>query len=172
MVCRNWAVTDISPVLLSVRRQATGSLDTNPLICGWMCNKFHSRNTFQNAVCLFLYPTVWESPISNLDYAAIYGQTDLMYLMACTRGCFNNVSRALQNILSKFVITKIVLLMRLSSWKFQLEIINIYVISGVAYFREIILESSRNVSETTPRPSGSALFTPWLRWPELILDVW
>ena len=34
---------------------------------------------------------------------------------------------------------------------FQLEILNINVISGIAYFREIILESSRNVSESTPR---------------------
>ena len=35
--------------------------------------------------------------------------------------------------------------------KFQLEILIINVISGVVYFREIILESSRNVSETTPQ---------------------
>ena len=37
--------------------------------------------------------------------------------------------------------------------KFQLEILTIKnVISGVVYFREIILESSRNVSETLPGP--------------------
>ena len=36
--------------------------------------------------------------------------------------------------------------------KFQLEIPTINVISSIVYFREIILESSRNVSETTPRP--------------------
>ena len=34
--------------------------------------------------------------------------------------------------------------------KFQLEILSINVISGIVYFRGIILESSRNVSETTP----------------------
>ena len=34
--------------------------------------------------------------------------------------------------------------------KFQLEILTINVIAGIVYFREIILESSRNVSETTP----------------------
>ena len=34
--------------------------------------------------------------------------------------------------------------------KFQLEILTINVISGIVYFRKIILESSRNVSETTP----------------------
>ena len=34
--------------------------------------------------------------------------------------------------------------------KFQLEIIRINVISGIVYFREIILEGSLNVSETTP----------------------
>ena len=52
-------------------------------------------------------------------------------------------------------ITKIVLLMRISSWKCarvpKAQILNINVISGIAYFREIILESSRNVNETTPR---------------------
>ena len=31
---------------------------------------------------------------------------------------------------------------------FQLEILNIHVISGIVYFREIILETSRNVCET------------------------
>ena len=35
--------------------------------------------------------------------------------------------------------------------KFQLEILTINVITGIVYFREIILESSWNVSETTPR---------------------
>ena len=34
--------------------------------------------------------------------------------------------------------------------KFQLEILTINVISGIVYFREISLKSSRNVSETTP----------------------
>ena len=57
---------------------------------------------------------------------------------------------------------------------FQLEILSINVISDIVYFRKIILKSSRNVSETTPRnplilfpvtvsPSGSndALFEPF-----------
>ena len=34
--------------------------------------------------------------------------------------------------------------------KFQFEILTIDVISSIVYFREIILENSRNVSETTP----------------------
>ena len=34
--------------------------------------------------------------------------------------------------------------------KFRLEILTLNVISSVEDFREIILESSRNVSETTP----------------------
>ena len=34
--------------------------------------------------------------------------------------------------------------------KFQLEILAINVISGAVYFREIILESSQIISETTP----------------------
>ena len=37
--------------------------------------------------------------------------------------------------------------------KFQLEIRTINAISGIVYFRKIVLESSRNVSETTPWPS-------------------
>ena len=80
-------------------------------------------------------------------------------------GCSTNVSRALQNILSKFVFfrnstcdenVKLKICMCAKSHalgthtKFQLEILNINVISGVMYFCEIILESSRNVSETTP----------------------
>ena len=71
-----------------------------------------------------------------------------------------------QDILSNLCITEIVLLMRISSWnfvrepkamllgtrtKFQLKILPINVISGIVYFREIILESSRNLSETTLR---------------------
>ena len=35
--------------------------------------------------------------------------------------------------------------------RFQLEIITMNMFSGIVYFREIIFESSRNVSETTPR---------------------
>ena len=34
--------------------------------------------------------------------------------------------------------------------KFQLEIVTLTVISGIVYFRNIILESSRIVCETTP----------------------
>ena len=34
--------------------------------------------------------------------------------------------------------------------KVQLEILTMNVIPGIVYFREIILESSPNVSETTP----------------------
>ena len=38
--------------------------------------------------------------------------------------------------------------------KFQLEILTKNVIPGIVYFCEIILESSRNVSETTPWSCG------------------
>ena len=88
-------------------------------------------------------------------------------LKLCTPGgCFTNVSRALQNILSKFVYCrkrtsfknfKLKSCMWAQSHtlgthtKFQLEILTINVFSGIVYFREIILESSQNVSETTPR---------------------
>ena len=80
-------------------------------------------------------------------------------------GCFTNVSRALQNILSNFVYCrnrtsdanfKLTLCTCAQSHalgtrtKFQLEILTINVIFGIVYIREIVMESSRNVSETTP----------------------
>ena len=83
----------------------------------------------------------------------------------CPGGCFTNVSRALQKILSKFVYCtnstcdenfKLKLCTCAQSLalgtrtNFQIEILTINVISGVVYFRENILGSSRNVSETAP----------------------
>ena len=38
--------------------------------------------------------------------------------------------------------------------KIQLEILTINVVSGIVYFQEIVLESSRNVSEILPWLSG------------------
>ena len=79
-------------------------------------------------------------------------------------GRFTNVSRALQNIISKFVSCKNRTFygnvkLKLCMWahlgtrmKFQLGILTINVIFGILYFRENILKSSRNVSETTPSP--------------------
>ena len=84
-------------------------------------------------------------------------------------GWFTKVSRALEDILSKFVYYRNLtsgekFKLKLCTWaqsialgtrtKFQLKILTINVISGIVYFREIILESSRNLSETTPRPSN------------------
>ena len=75
------------------------------------------------------------------------------------------VSRALQNLLSKFVYRKnrtsyenfkLKICMCAQSHalgthtKFQLEILTINGILGIVYFRKISLESSRNVSETAP----------------------
>ena len=78
-------------------------------------------------------------------------------------GCFTKVLRALQNVLSKFVYCKNLTFyenfkLKLcmcahalgTRTKFQLEILTINEIFGIVYFREIILKSSRNVSETTP----------------------
>ena len=82
-----------------------------------------------------------------------------------TGGCFTDVSRALQKFFSKFVYCtnstcdenfKLKLCTCAQSkalgtrTNFQIEILTINVISGVVYFRENILGSSRNVSETTP----------------------
>ena len=91
-------------------------------------------------------------------------------------GCFTNVSRALQNILSKFVYFKIP-----SSYenfnlkfytcaqshtldtrvKFRHEILTINVITGSVNFREIDFESSPNVSETTPWSSNGCNNMKW-----------
>ena len=90
-------------------------------------------------------------------------------------GCFTNVSRALQNILLKFMYCRnstcdenFKLKLRMcgqshalgTRTKFQLKILTINVISGVVYFRGIILDSSRNVSETTPRSPFLVITVP------------
>ena len=90
-------------------------------------------------------------------------------IWVCGRGssgsCFTNFSQALQDILSKFVYCrnrtsyenlnlKLCTCARSyalgTSTKFELEILTVNVISVIVYFREIILESSWNVSETIP----------------------
>ena len=86
-------------------------------------------------------------------------------MLRSSGGGFTNVSRALKNILSKCVYPrnstcdenfKLKLCTCAQSHalgthtKFQLEILTINVISGVVYFREIILASSQKVCETTP----------------------
>ena len=85
-----------------------------------------------------------------------------LYQWSRPRGCFTTVSCALKTISRNLCFAEIVLVMRISSsnyvhvhkavlWahiqNFQLKIININVISGIAHFREVILESSRNVNE-------------------------
>ena len=97
-------------------------------------------------------------------------------------GCFTKVSRAIQ--LIKDILSKVVhcwnacydnFKLKLCtcpcfghSTKFQLEILTIKVISGIGYFRDIILESSRNVSETTPRSTKVTQNrrTPVTQWKE------
>ena len=100
-------------------------------------------------------------------------------LIPVSGGCFINVSRALQNILSNFVYCrnrtsyanfKLTLCMCAQSHalctrtQFQLEILTINVISGIVYFREIVLESSRKVSETTPDTRVLFSLVCTLRW--------
>ena len=90
---------------------------------------------------------------------------DDILLLPRPGGCLTNVSRALQYNLSKFAYCrnhtsyenfKLKLCTCAQNHalgtrtKFQLEILTINVISGIVYFRKIILESSRNVNETTP----------------------
>ena len=96
---------------------------------------------------------------------------------------FTNVSRALQDIISKFVYYwnrtsydnfKLKLCTCAQSHalgtrtKFQLEVITENVIFDIVYFREIILKSSRNISETTPRPNVFVISSgDWIPQPTL-----
>ena len=90
-------------------------------------------------------------------------------------GHFTNVSQALQNISLKIcVLQKSYFL-----WEFQADTLYVCpkpcfghtykvsawnspidVISGIVYFSEIILESSRNVNETTPRTTERPVYFP------------
>ena len=102
-------------------------------------------------------------------------------------GCFTNVLRALQNILSKCVYCRNIICdenfkLRLCTCaqnhalgtraKFQLEILPISVISGVGYFCGIILESSRNVNETTPWPLLLSGLLHCRNWTVLVPKPW
>ena len=85
-------------------------------------------------------------------------------------GCFTNVSRAPQNILAKIHNTKNHIYgenfnLKICTCaqskalgtrtKFQLEILITSTICAIHKFRENFLESSRNVSETTPRNANN-----------------
>ena len=88
-------------------------------------------------------------------------------LLEASGYCFTNVSRALQNNLAKIHITgnhiygenfKLKLCTCAQSHaKFQLEILIRTKISAIHKFQENILESSQNVSETTPRELSSEI---------------
>ena len=87
-----------------------------------------------------------------INYALYYIKRRLRHHLLLHIGglvCFTNVSRVLQDILSKFVYCR----NRTSyeNFKLKLEILTVNVIYGIVYFCEIILESSWNVNETTPR---------------------
>ena len=100
----------------------------------------------------------------------------LLDLGGCESGsCFTNVSRALQHNLAKIhnarnhIYGKNFKLKLCVCPKFQLEILIRSTISAIHKFQEYILESSRNVSETTPRSiylllSWSANSTPLVFW--------
>ena len=136
----------------------------------------------------------------NVSKLRVIFQDGGRYLGA-SGGCFTNVSWALQTVFRNLCIAEIRLFMRISSrnvirvpkamltcTNFRLEIFIINVICGIAYFHEIILDSLRNVSETSPchvnfhyhkvqiwlQTRASCSFTrwitahPWLRgFPEL-----
>ena len=108
-----------------------------------------------------------------MDSAVSVTQTPQCFFIK-TGDCFTNVSRALQNNLAKIHITrnhiygenfKLKLCMCTQSHalgtrlKFQLEILIGTKISAIHKFHDNILESLRNVSETTPWNQTSFIFT-------------
>ena len=113
-----------------------------------VCLKIYSKYVLLCCSCSGLVATKRQaSTRDNIDLVPI-----------CVTGGVSLTFREHSKIFSRnLCISEIVLVMRMSSWnlvrtKFQLEILTKNVISGVVYFREIILENSRNVSETTSRP--------------------
>ena len=127
-----------------------GICRVQPRICESMSRWFFLRGRWE-----------WVAFIQDRDSAIL--QTWWIVCVSdktsCVQGLFTNVSRAFRDILLKFVYCR-----KRSSYensklklctcaqtrtKFQLEILTINVISSIVYFREIILESSRKVSETT-----------------------
>ena len=147
------------------------SLETNWFVSLWDPNEKYiisESEHYQRFTFCFAKEFV---PQTGLEYIGKSGCIFLacvsVWLLEKPWGCFTNVSRALQNILSKFMhcrnrtsYEKIKLKLCACAQshslgtrsKFQLQILTINVISCIVYFREIILESSRNVSETTPGP--------------------
>ena len=110
-----------------------------------------------------LYAVIWCTAETALQQAVAV--IDLKVKPQWPGGCFTNVSRALQNNLAKIHNTgnqiyvenfKLKLCTCVQSMalgtgtKFQLEILITSTISTIHTFRENILESSRNVSETPP----------------------
>ena len=135
----------------------------------------------------------WSLGMHKLFHPTLYNGCNYPSMSSCHQigheqlgDCFTKVSRALQNILSKFVYCRnrtsyenfqLKLCMCAQSkalgtrTKFQLEILTINMISGIVYFREISLKSSRNVSETTPWPL-SLLHSPILTQQQLGPKEW
>ena len=114
----------------------------------------------------------WVSSLMGKDDVVTPRRQRLLIIWPCREmyprsgGCFTNVSRALQNNLAKIHNTRYHIYdqnfklklctcaqsMALGTHtKFQLEILITSTISAIHKFRENILESSRNGSETTPR---------------------
>ena len=77
-------------------------------------------------------------------WGGLLSRTTTEYVSSRARGCFTDVSRALQNMISKFVYSRSAQIHAVgTSTKFQLEILTIDVISGIMYFREFILELTK-----------------------------
>ena len=126
--------------------------------------KWHLRPNHSNNLSATLIPTLHELSTRKHCKSVLAQSTAAPSFLTSTGnasgGCFTNVLRALQKFSRNLCIVQIVHVMRISSWNFvrvpkalfwaHVQIFTINVISGVVYFRENILGSSRNISETAP----------------------
>ena len=133
-----------------------------PYMCVCVCNIGSATDTksnnLRNGIFLFAYCVA-------AFHVFFSSSATFALLMGGGWGCFINVSRALQNILSKFVYWrnripyetfKLKLCTCAQSHalgartKFKRETLAMNMPSGIVYFLEIVFKSSQNVSETTP----------------------
>ena len=111
----------------------------------------------------FLYFVTYSAELRHWHWSGV---------MIAPGGCFTNVSRVPQNILAKIHNTRNYIYgenfnLKICTGaqsralgtrtKFQLEILNTSTIYAIHKFRNNFLESSRNVSETTPRATEVTL---------------
>ena len=139
--------------------------------------RFFPLNFDSNGLNMLLWNSFQLHLHSHLGYSAGMFQALWLVVLPVPGGCFTNVSWPLQNNLANIHNTRnhiygenfqLKLCMCAQSivlgtrTKFQLEILIRSMISAIHKFRENILESSRNVSETTPWALGLTTYLQYI----------